>query len=223
MDVLCTDKTGTLTEAQHPARAATSTPHGRTARGCFELAYLNSALRDRPQEPARRGDPGARASSTSRRWRKLDEVPFDFERRRVSVLVEGDGERLLVVKGAPEDVLRLSTPTRPAPGERATAGRGGARAAHRRASSSWARRASARSASPAGPSDADHASAAVGDEAELVFAGFAVFLDPPKASAAGAVRALAAAGVAVKVLTGDNEQVTRHCLRRARRAGPTAC
>jgi len=41
-------------------------------------------------------------------WRKIDEVPFDFERRRVSVLAETDGERLLIVKGAPEDILRLS-------------------------------------------------------------------------------------------------------------------
>ena len=52
--------------------------------------------------------------------------------------------------------------------------------------------------------------AALADESELTFAGFAVFLDPPKAGAAAAIHALAAAGVAVKILTGDNERVTRH-------------
>jgi Mg2+-importing ATPase len=58
--------------------------------------------------------------------------------------------------------------------------------------------------------DAAHATAVVGDETDLVFAGFAVFLDPPKASAGATIRAMAVAGVAVKVLTGDNEQVSRH-------------
>ena len=57
---------------------------------------------------------------------------------------------------------------------------------------------------------AGHATAAVCDEADLVFSGFAAFLDPPKASAGGTIRAMAAAGIAVKVLTGDNEQVSRH-------------
>jgi Mg2+-importing ATPase len=58
--------------------------------------------------------------------------------------------------------------------------------------------------------DSTHTTAAVRDEADLVFSGFAVFLDPPKASAGATIRAMAAAGVTVKVLTGDNEQVSRH-------------
>ena len=56
----------------------------------------------------------------------------------------------------------------------------------------------------------EHTSAALGDESELIFAGYAVFLDPPKASAMAAIQALTGAGVAVKILTGDNERVTRH-------------
>ena len=56
----------------------------------------------------------------------------------------------------------------------------------------------------------DHDSAVVGDEAELTFAGFITFVDPPKADAAAAIKALAAIGVEVKILTGDNERVTRH-------------
>ncbi len=143
-------------------------------------------------------------------WRKIDEVPFDFERRRVSVLLESGTERLLVVKGACEDVLRLSTAyegegpadLRPLdPAMRACLhaqferfGREGFRVL----GIAW--RAVA----------LDHPHAVVDDETELVFAGFAAFLDPPKASAQAAVAALTARGVGVKVLTGDNELVTRH-------------
>jgi Mg2+-importing ATPase len=58
--------------------------------------------------------------------------------------------------------------------------------------------------------DRAHVSAIIGDEAQLTFAGFAVFLDPPKPDAAASIRQLAAAGVEVKILTGDNERITRH-------------
>ena len=58
--------------------------------------------------------------------------------------------------------------------------------------------------------DGSHETAAVTDETDLVFSGFAVFLDPPKASAGATIQAMAAAGISVKVLTGDNELVTRH-------------
>ena len=71
-------------------------------------------------------------------------------------------------------------------------------------------RGSARSASRAACVDGNHATAAITDESDLVFSGFAVFLDPPKASAGATIQAMAAAGIAVKVLTGDNELVTRH-------------
>ena len=58
--------------------------------------------------------------------------------------------------------------------------------------------------------DASHESAAITDESDLIFSGFAVFLDPPKASAGATIQAMGAAGITVKVLTGDNELVTRH-------------
>jgi len=65
-------------------------------------------FRERPEEPARRRHLCHSAIDASH-WRKIDEVPFDFERRRVSVLVDTDGVRMLLVKGAPEDVIRIST------------------------------------------------------------------------------------------------------------------
>ena len=94
---------------------------GAPSTNVFELAWLNShfetglkaALGEAILE---HGEPDASA------WRKLDEVPFDFERRRVSVLLERNGERLLVVKGAPEEILRLSVAVEDAAGTRPRAG-----------------------------------------------------------------------------------------------------
>ena len=142
-------------------------------------------------------------------WRKIDEVPFDFERRRVSVLVEGGGRRLIIVKGAPEDILGLAARYEQqgsAPRPLDAAAREAAEATFNdfgaRAIASWGWR-GARS-----KPNRQHAS--VADETDLTFCGFLAFLDPPKAGAREALAALANLGVAVKVVTGDNEQVTRH-------------
>jgi Mg2+-importing ATPase len=126
------------------------------------------------------------------------------------VLVDNRQSRLLVIKGAPEDILRLSTsyeeqgeenlrPLDESALERIMAlydalGRDGFRVL----GIAWRR------------VGLDHPHAVVDDETELVFAGFAAFLDPPKESAQKALAGLAAVGVAVKVVTGDNEIVTRH-------------
>jgi Mg2+-importing ATPase len=107
MDVLCTDKTGTLTEARiHLERHIDAS--GKDSSRVLELAYLNSYFETGLKSPLddailehKEIDPSA--------WRKIDEVPFDFERRRVSVLLDNGNKRLLVVKGAPEDILKLST------------------------------------------------------------------------------------------------------------------
>jgi len=135
-------------------------------------------------------------------------VPFDFERRRVSVLLEQAGARLLVVKGAPEDVLRLSR-SYEAEGQP----RGldpAARAAITGVFEGLSREGFRVLGVASRAVPLDHPHAVVGDEAELVFAGFAAFLDPPKQSAKAALADLAASGVTVKVVTGDNELVTQH-------------
>ena len=107
MDVLCTDKTGTLTEAHIRLERHVDADGNDSAR-VLELAYINSYFETGLKSPL--DDAILKHSEIDvTRWRKLDEVPFDFERRRVSVLVEDDKSRLLVVKGAPEDVLRLCT------------------------------------------------------------------------------------------------------------------
>jgi P-type Mg2+ transporter len=208
MDVLCTDKTGTLTEAKINLERHVDIWGGDSAR-VLELAYLNSSFETGLKSPL---DEAILAHDhlDVRRWKKIDEAPFDFERRRVSVLVDDGATRVLVVKGAPEDILRLSTHY-----EAKDAGTV-------RAWDTAARDAAQRQLETLGTQGLrvlgiafkqvgkDHDHAGVSDETELVLAGFAAFLDPPKASAAKALATLVASGVAVKIVTGDNEPVTQH-------------
>ena len=213
MDVLCTDKTGTLTEGRIKLERHVDAL-GNDSAQVLQLAYLNSYFETGLKSPLDDAILEHREIDASG-WRKIDEVPFDFERRRVSVLVdnrqgEQGAKRLLVVKGSPEDILGLSTQyamgetleTRPLD-EQALAsiqtlhdslGREGFRVL----GIAWRTVA------------LDHPHAVVGDETELTFAGFAAFLDPPKESAAHSLKVLAADGVQVKIVTGDSELVTRY-------------
>jgi P-type Mg2+ transporter len=208
MDVLCTDKTGTLTEARiHLERHVDAL--GRDSSRVLELAYLNSFFESGLRSPMDDAILEHKEIAVAD-WKKIDEVPFDFERRRVSVIVDNGQKRLLVVKGAPEDILRLSTQYEE-DGERdlkeldeaglariQTLSEALARDGFRVLGVAWKRVA------------ATEQHAVIDDETELVFAGFAAFLDPPKQSAQAALAKLAQAGVEVKVVTGDNELVTRH-------------
>jgi P-type Mg2+ transporter len=207
MDVLCTDKTGTLTEARMRL-VRTVDAAGAESRRVFELAWLNSQFETGLKSPLDDAILEHDSIDTSG-WRKLDEVPFDFERRRVSVLAEKDSERLLIVKGAPEDVLRLCTSTEQP--DRSTVALSEAARAELMASFERIGEDGCRALGVAYRVVAlDHPTAVVTDETELVFAGFAVFLDPPKESAAAAINAMAQDGVAVKIITGDNERVSTH-------------
>lgn len=206
MDILCTDKTGTLTEARI-SLVRTIDGHGATCEQTYADACINSRFESGMKSPLDQAIVSARPFDIAA-WKKIDEVPFDFERRRVSVLVEHEGKRRLIVKGAPEDVLRLSgfheKDGHAVPLDPET----------RRAFESTLEGLGAEGFRALGVAsrvvDRSHATAAVSDEADLVFSGFAVFLDPPKESAGETIRSMAAAGVAVKVLTGDNERVSRH-------------
>lgn len=209
MDVLCTDKTGTLTEAKIRLERHVDLA-GTEREDVLLLAYLNSRLETGLRNPLDEAILEHEEVDISA-WRKIAEAPFDFERRRVSVLVDDGRTRMLVVKGAPEELLGLSTDCLP----------DGLRAGPQPLDA--ARRATAQAQCAALGRDgfrvlgiaiktvpATQTHAEVSDEAGLVFAGFAAFLDPPKASAAKALSALAESGVDVKILTGDNELVTRH-------------
>jgi Mg2+-importing ATPase len=207
MDVLCTDKTGTLTEATIKLVSVVD-GLGVAYDGAFALACVNSRFESGMKSPLDEAIIADRPYDMAG-WRKIDEVPFDFERRRVSVLVEHEGKRRLIVKGAPEDLLRLSGFYEgPAGAEKPLD------AETRRAFQATLDGLGAEGFRALGVAsrlvDSSHETAATTDECDLVFSGFAVFLDPPKASAGATIQAMAAAGIAVKVLTGDNELVSRH-------------
>ena len=207
MDVLCTDKTGTLTEATI-ALVRTIDGTGADSASAFAYAFINSQYESGMKSPLDAAILAAHPFDMTG-WKKIDEVPFDFERRRVSILAEHDGKRRLIVKGAPEDLLRLSghyitpdgvehpldTETR----RTFAATLDGLGAQGFRALAIASRLV-----------EASHQTIGASDECDLVFTGFAVFLDPPKSSAGATIRAMADAGISVKVLTGDNELVTRH-------------
>jgi len=206
IDVLCTDKTGTLTEGRIRLERHVDAA-GRDSGRVLELAYLNSHFESGIHSPLDDAILAHRHIDVSA-WRKIDEVPFDFERRRVSVLVERGGERTLVAKGSPEDILRLCTGYE---AEGQTHALDAAAHARIQALFEALSRDGFRVLGIAWrgvPPQHDHAF--LGDEAELVFSGFAAFLDPPKASAAPALAALAKGGIALKIVSGDNELVTRY-------------
>lgn len=207
MTMLCTDKTGTLTEAKIKLVRAID-GSGTESKQAFTYAYINSHFESGMKSPLDEAILAAQPVDVAG-CRKIDEVPFDFERRRVSVLVEQHGQRRLIVKGAPEDVLRLSGRYEAASGEEAPLDE-----ATRHTYAATFEGLGAQGYRALGIAsrvvDASHDSADITDESDLVFTGFAVFLDPPKASAGATIQALGNAGIAVKVLTGDNELVSRH-------------
>ncbi len=214
MDVLCTDKTGTLTQDRVILQKALDL-NGDDSREVLEYAYLNSryqsglknlldvAVLQHEQAPALEAAAGA--------YHKFDEVPFDFERRRMSVAVEGGGRRLLICKGAVEEVFAVSSH-----------GRAGGESFALDASHLAALRRQVDDLNEDGfrviavavkELPADRSACSLSDESDLLLVGYIAFLDPPKQSAARAIAALAKHGVAVKVLTGDNEAVTRKICR----------
>ncbi|MGE3900101.1 MAG: magnesium-translocating P-type ATPase [Variibacter sp.] len=207
MDVLCTDKTGTLTEAKI-VHTGSFDADGADSATTSRLARLNSrfssGMRSNLDDALLAAGP-----VDDKACRLIDNVPFDFDRRRASVLVDEAGTRQLLTKGAPEALLSLCTRVELADGRvvpldaakrmRIEAlldarGREGLRLL------GVARR----------PMTADCANIGPSDERELIFVGCAVFIDPPKASATAAVDRLCRAGVRVKVISGDAAPVVLH-------------
>ncbi|WGS88218.1 magnesium-translocating P-type ATPase [Methylomonas sp. UP202] len=208
MDVLCTDKTGTLTEAKIRLEQHVD-PQGQPSERVLELAYLNSFFETGLKSPLDEAILAHQNIDISA-WRKIDEVPFDFERRRVSVLLDKGNGRLLVVKGASEEIITLCThyeqqgsdaqlPLDPASRARIHEQHNALeREGFRVLGIAWRE------------VPQNHPHAVVSDESELIFAGFAGFLDPPKQSAGAALAALKDSGVTVKIVTGDSDLVTQH-------------
>lgn len=207
MEVLCTDKTGTLTKARimmvaHPG--IDGTDNERVA----ELAAINAQFETGLKSPLDEALLAHIAGHPVDGWAKLDERPFDFERRRVSVLAEKAGQRIEIVKGAAETVLSLCDRAEDATGAIVPLDeglRGQIRALHDRHATQGLRLLGVAWKPAQGRARID-----TDDDAGLVFAGLCVFIDPPKESATGAVARLAEAGVRIKVISGDSGAVVQH-------------
>ncbi|MEW5791653.1 MAG: magnesium-translocating P-type ATPase [Pseudomonadota bacterium] len=210
MDVLCTDKTGTLTQdkiflARHVD------VWGEESDEVLEMAYLNSyyqtGLKNLLDVAVLEYVDVHQALNPTNNYRKVDEIPFDFNRRRMSVVVsEREDHHELITKGAVEEILAVCTRVRhgdaiePLTPELLNRIRDVTAALNEEGL-----RVVAVAAKEVPPSKEIYG---VADESELTLIGYVAFLDPPKESTAPALKALAEHGVTVKVLTGDNERVT---------------
>jgi P-type Mg2+ transporter len=207
--ILCTDKTGTLTEARIELAAYPDLTGSNSGR-VLELAAVNSAFVSGVRSPL---DDAiiTKAALGSAGWEKLAELPFDYERRRVSVVAGSSNGRIMITKGAPEVVLALSTKIEQADGsvtELAAAQR-----THLAAKIDEFADLGQRALGIAWRPLRHDTQAHLEDEQDLVFAGYCVFVDPPKVTAAPALARLAAAGVRVKIISGDHPLVVRHLIR----------
>jgi Mg2+-importing ATPase len=212
MDVLCTDKTGTLTLDKIVLERHLDLD-GEESDEALEYGYLNSHFQTGLKNLMDKAVLAHRdLEGTVARYRVVDEIPFDFQRRRMSVVVaKDDGEHLLICKGAVEEMLsicafaKVGDVTEPMTDER----RQEIKAMTHRLNEDGLRVlvvATQREPSHERPYS-------VADETGLVAVGCLAFLDPPKDSARTAILALHQHGVEVKVITGDNEAVARKICR----------
>jgi len=231
MDILCTDKTGTLTQDKI-ALARHADAFGQDTNEVLNFAFLNSfyqtGLKNLLDHAVLDHVELAAELKLKEAYHKVDEIPFDFERRRMSVVVANlvDGQEHqheLICKGAVEEVLAICTQVRlPDPidasldGERTmpTQPLDAALLTQTRAVTDALGAEGLRVVAVAVKAlPPDQTTYSVRDEAGLTLIGYIAFLDPPKESAAPALQKLAAHGITVKVLTGDNELVTERVCR----------
>ena len=216
IDILCTDKTGTLTQDEIVLEYPLDI-HGELDLSVLRRAYLNSyfqtglknlmdrAIINRTHKEAKKHEIVRDLDQT---FHKIDELPFDFERRRMSVIVKDeDGVVSMVTKGALEEMLSVSTYVeykgdikrltdevrQEVLAEVAQLNEQGLRVL-----------------GVSYKTDLDENEIfSVEDEGDMILTGYLAFLDPPKPSAAPAIKALAEYGVTTKILTGDNDKVTQ--------------
>ena len=205
MNVLCTDKTGTLTEGV-VAVAGSYDSAGRPSPGVLTLAACNAALETGVSSPLDDAITAAWAPDLAH-VEKLAEIPFDFIRKRVTLVVRDAGRVRLVTKGAFQHVLEICT--------RADDGILLDDAARRRLEhlyEAWTRD-GIRVLAIADRWAGEQPAFGRGDERDMTFAGFVTFVDKPKPGVRDAIAALAALGVSIKVVTGDSHLVARHLAR----------
>jgi Mg2+-importing ATPase len=214
MGMLCTDKTGTLTEGVvhiHSALDIEGHPSDKVmllayVNACFETGFLN------PIDEALRNQPARDIAG----FTKLDEVPYDFVRKRLSILVSHEGRSLMITKGALANVLEVCSGAESADGRRLELAQ--ARAEITEQSESFGRR-GYRVLGVAWRDMGDAAQIAKDAERDMEFAGLLVLHDPPKEGVGAVIAELRTLGIRLKVITGDNALVAADL---AQRVGMTS-
>jgi Mg2+-importing ATPase len=210
MDVLCTDKTGTLTEGVVRLDGAFDT-QGQPSEAVLRYAYLNAHYQTGLNNPLDEAIQAAaqKAGLDISAAKKVDEIPYDFVRKRLSVVTDNaQGERTLITKGALDNILSISTSLQSRDGVHpldATT-----RVEIEKRYGEWSEKGFrvlglATKSVDGRPEAYSHT-----DEDALTFAGFLLFFDPPKADVQQVIIDLAKRGVQLKIITGDNQKVARH-------------
>jgi P-type Mg2+ transporter len=207
MDILCTDKTGTLTQGVVQLDGALD-PDGNPSEQVKRLAWLNAAMQSGLSNPLDEAIVRQHVDGTET-FSKADEIPYDFLRKRLSVVVdEPNNPRLMITKGALDNVLAVCSRLQTPPGEVQLDSAQQAKIRARYAG--W---------SEQGYRVLGVAAKAVGfqehayeiqDEAQMTFVGFLLFFDPPKEGVQDTINALERLGVKLKIITGDNHLVANH-------------
>ncbi|MCW4029370.1 MAG: magnesium-translocating P-type ATPase [Candidatus Bathyarchaeota archaeon] len=205
MNVLCTDKTGTLTENKIKLILNVDL-EGEEDEKVFLNSFLNSNFQTGLKSPLDEAILKHKEVDVSN-YQKIDEVPFDFIRRRVSVVVELNKQRYFIAKGAPEEILKVCSyyELRRTVADLTDEMRRKIELKYQDYSAEGLR--------VLGIAykrlKEDKAVYSINDESDMVFLGFVAFLDPPKETAKESIQLLTKAGIELKILTGDNELVTR--------------
>lgn len=205
LDVLCSDKTGTLTAGVMTLDGALD-PFGRPSPRALQLAFLNSKFETGIRSPLD-VEILRQPALTADGYTKCDEIPFDFERRRLSVVVEHSGRRILITKGAAEGIFPLLAGYEL---DGATTSVSDDAISRMKQACDELSAHGFRSIAVAYADVPVQANYSIGDERNLILAGFLSFADQPLPDAAQVIGSLKADGIELKVISGDNDRVTGH-------------
>jgi Mg2+-importing ATPase len=208
MDILCSDKTGTLTEGEFKL-VESATADGAENPQILLFAWLNSTMQGGMKNPLDMTIAALAAPETALEYQKKAEIPFDFVRRMMSVVVEKSdtAEILMITKGAPESILKISTHFMTTDGPVELTGAKLAEVTNK--FEDFSAKGYRVIAVACKKFQQQKNSYGLVDEQDVTLLGFLAFFDPPKASVRETILGLKALGVSLKILTGDNELVTR--------------
>lgn len=204
MNVLCTDKTGTITEGKISVAEHYDTD-GKPNENTFKLAYLNSNFYTGYKDPLDLAILEHDQVDIDG-YAHIDDVPFDFERKRLSVIVRHAGESLMITKGSVDKVLEICSQYQAGKSVKVITQKDKDSVHNRYDDLS---KQGYRTIALAMAKVPEKKKYSIKDEQGLIFVGLLTFMDPPKESAKAAIDDMRALGVELKILTGDNEHVTR--------------